>query len=187
LLDELGVKKCVMLGHSMGGYVTLAFAKAYPEYLNGFGLLHSTTASDSEERKDKRKQVLRFIETQGMKAYLDSFIPGLFKDQDKHRDLITELIGEALKGPDEGIKEAIHAMMKRGDSTSFLSANSLPVFWAIGKHDPVLPEKDLLKLTSLCPEAHVCSLQQSAHMGMFEEADTLNTALEPFLSRAFAY
>jgi pimeloyl-ACP methyl ester carboxylesterase len=62
LLDNLSISKCVMLGHSKGGYVSLAFANKYPEFLSAIGLLHSTALADSAERLEKRKQIIKFIE-----------------------------------------------------------------------------------------------------------------------------
>src|SRR5438309_1230925 len=69
-LEQLSVKKSILIGHSMGGYITLAFAEKYPEQLCGFGLFHSTAFADSEEKKETRRKGIRFIEEHGAYEFL---------------------------------------------------------------------------------------------------------------------
>ncbi len=70
VLDHLNISRCMMMGHSMGGYVTMAFADLYPQMLAGFGLIHSVATPDNEERKEKRKQVIALIEKSGKEVYI---------------------------------------------------------------------------------------------------------------------
>jgi pimeloyl-ACP methyl ester carboxylesterase len=58
LLRHENISSCIMLGHSMGGYITLAFAEKYPLLLTGLGLIHSTAFADSEEKKKNRARAL---------------------------------------------------------------------------------------------------------------------------------
>ena len=67
-----------LIGHSMGGYITLAFAEKYPEYLNSFGLFHSSAFADTGEKKETRRKAIGFIQSKGGYAFLKTSIPGLF-------------------------------------------------------------------------------------------------------------
>lgn len=183
LLDHLNISKCVMLGHSMGGYVSLAFANKYPEYLSAVGLLHSTALADSDERIEKRKQVIEFIEKNGKNAYIDKFIPTLFRDKVYHKEACNTLINEAKSGPQQGIIEAVKAMMIRKNQETYLTNTELPVFFGVGKYDAIIPEMDMLKQASRCKQAEICYLEDSAHCGMLEEPEKLSNAIIKFCNR----
>src|SRR5215210_649891 len=77
ILEEQSVSSCIMIGHSMGGYVTLAFAEKYPEMLAGFGLFHSSAYADSEEKKATRRKAIDFIRKNGTKEFLKTSVPNL--------------------------------------------------------------------------------------------------------------
>ncbi len=184
-LDALKIKSCVMIGHSMGGYVTLAFAKKHAQYLKGFGLLHSTAAADSQERMTKRRQTIKFIQENGKDAYFKNFFPTLFNDPEKSALAISNLIEEANKGTTEGIIDAIRAMMNRERTFDLLEQTKIPVFFAVGKYDNLIAEHDMLAQAALCNEAEICYLQESAHMGMLEEPTKLNHAIKHFIARVW--
>lgn len=183
-LTYLKVSKCVLMGHSMGAYVAMAFAEKYPQHLSGFGLIHSVATADNEERKAKRKQVVSFIEKNGKEAFIKHFIPGLFTEANQKKPYVQEFISEALSGPQEGIVAAVKAMMNRSDKLHVLEQTGVPVFFAIGKHDAIIPEEAMFKQASLPKESQICYLQSSGHVGMVEEPETLNKAMMEFCRRA---
>jgi pimeloyl-ACP methyl ester carboxylesterase len=180
MVDHTCGEPCIMLGHSMGGYVTLAFAAKYPDALAGFGLIHSTASADSEERRQKRKQALSFISSHGKEAYIRNFIPTMFANASLHPDDVDMLVSEGLKGPVEGITGAICAMMERQENFELLRSTFLPVFFGVGALDGLIPERDMLHQASLCRNADLCYLDQSGHMGMLEEPQKLCKAISEF-------
>lgn len=172
LLDYLAIKQCVMLGHSMGGYVTLAFAKKYPTLLTGIGLLHSTARADDDARKEKREQTKRVIETKGAPFFAKGFIPGLFA-KNTTPSLVTDFISVAESLTDEGLIAQVNAMKNRPDYTDFITHCALPIFWAIGKYDPLLPENTLFKQALSAKAAYIAYLANSSHMGHAEQPQEL--------------
>ena len=76
LMNE-GISACVVLGHSMGGYLTLAMAEKYPDLFRSFGLIHSSAFADSEEKKAARSKSIEFIKNNGANEFLRTAIPGL--------------------------------------------------------------------------------------------------------------
>jgi|688.fasta_scaffold109388_3 pimeloyl-ACP methyl ester carboxylesterase len=180
LLQQKGKTKVYLFGHSMGGYVSLAFAKLFPEYLKGIGLIHSTPIADSEERKDKRKQVIKFLEKHDTEIYLKNFIPPLFTE-DNAVKYATKFIEEGKKGPKEGIIEAVKAMMNREDNSELIEKLDIPFFWGIGKYDSLISENDLFTFAFKCKKPYIAYLKNSAHMSMVEEANELNKHIFQFI------
>jgi pimeloyl-ACP methyl ester carboxylesterase len=183
VIDYLKIKQCYLFGHSMGGYVSLAFAKKYKHLLAALGLLHSTAAKDSFERLTKRKQLIVFIQKNSPTLFYKTFFPALFFNKEDNKNAIQDLIKNAEKSNPSGVIEAIKAMMMREENYSVLETINIPVFFAIGKHDQIIIDKDMFEQAALCKTAEVCYLQNSNHMGMIEESNKLNKAIEQFVNR----
>jgi pimeloyl-ACP methyl ester carboxylesterase len=181
LLDYLEIKNCFMFGHSMGGYVTLAFAKQFSYMLIGFGLIHSTAAKDSFERLAKRTQLIKFIQKNGTSPFLKTFFPELFFDKEVNKEAINQLIENAESTPLLGVVEGIKAMMLREENFSLLEKTELPVFFAIGKYDTIITDNEMFAQAALCNKSQICYLQNSNHMGMVEECTQLNLSIEHFV------
>ena len=91
-LDELEIEKVTMVGHSLGGYITLAFAESYSNRLNGFSLVHSTAYPDSSEAKEGRVSSAYKIDEEGMEVFIDGLVPKLFAPNhvENHQKAIEE-------------------------------------------------------------------------------------------------
>lgn len=183
VLVQEKIETCIVIGHSMGGYVTLAFAELFPNKLKGFGLIHSLANADTEERKDKRKQVISFIQENGKEKYIKNFIPSLFAPN-AHKDIIESAIDQGLESDELGIIEVAKAMMLRPDRQSILRNTVLPVYFAIGKNDQLIPESTMFAQAAICQKSMVTYLEKSAHMGMIEEPELLNIGIKKFLALA---
>ncbi len=173
MLKFLNIEKCVIIGHSMGGYVTLSFAQQFPELLKGFGLLHSIATSDTPERIEKRNQVVKFINTFGKEKYVDSFIPGLFSPENQDQAYVSKAIATAKTSSTEGIINAALAMRDRLDLTQLLVQTKLPVYFGIGAKDALIPKELMLSQAASCEKAYLTVFNDSAHMAMQEEPQTL--------------
>ncbi len=178
--EKAGIEKCILIGHSMGGYATLAFAKKYSEFLSGIGLIHSTAAADTPERQTKRDQAIRFIEENGASAYTSNFVPPLFSEHNQTLPVVQQLVAEADKLSAESLTESLLSMKMRPESISFLERTPLPVLFVVGKNDTLIPEKAMMEQASLCKASSVVYLEQSAHMGMIEEAAKCAAGIKEF-------
>ena len=174
----------VLIGHSMGGYITLAFAKKYPEQLNGFGLFHSSAFADSEEKKEIRKKGIEFIHQHGAFEFLKNSTPNLFSplSRDEKPELIDGFIRSLSNFSDQSLVNYYEAMMQRPDRTELLKTIALPVLFVMGKYDNAVPLQDGLKQTHMPEKSYIHILHQSGHMGMLEEPDNSNHILKQFLS-----
>ncbi|MFT3981889.1 MAG: alpha/beta hydrolase [Ferruginibacter sp.] len=181
ILQKENIAKCCMIGHSMGGYISLSFAEKYPGMLCGLGLFHSSAYADDEAKKDTRRKGIEFIQNNGPLAFLKTSIPGLFADAEKSKADITELIGQAEAFSAEALIQYYNAMIARPDTTVVLQNTRTPVLFIMGVHDKAVPFQHSLEQSHLPSIAHIHILRNGAHMGMLEEKEASFTDLRNFL------
>jgi pimeloyl-ACP methyl ester carboxylesterase len=175
---------CTVIGHSTGGYITLALVENYWNHVNAFGLFHSSAFADPEEKKETRQKGIEFIKQHGAFEFLKTATPNLFSKNTKeqNQDLVTSFI-ETLKDFKPGALIAYYnAMMARPDRTHILKNTKKPVLFIAGEHDNAIPLNDVLKQCRLPEKSYFHLLKKSGHMGMMEETETANRILEEFLA-----
>lgn len=178
-----GPQLVTIIGHSMGGYITLAFAEKYPQYLNSFGLFHSSAFADNEEKKQVRSKAIDFIKIKGTSVFLRTSIPGLFTKYfaEAYPERINELIEKGKNFSAAALVQYYEAMIIRPDRTAVLKSFSKPILFIIGEFDNAIPLQSSLQQCYLPAQSHVHILNQSAHMGMWEEGEKSNQILFDFL------
>ena len=183
IADQETNEPFTLIGHSMGGYITLAFAEKYADRLNGFGLFHSTAFADSEEKKATRQKGIEFIRQHGAFEFLKTATPNLFspKTKDERPELIDKQIDGLRNFSPDSLVSYYQAMMARPDRVAVLKETTLPVLSIIGEHDAAVPMADTLKQGHLPEKSYIHILSDSGHMGMLEERDKSNHALYEFL------
>ena len=184
VLDNLGIEKCFMVGHSMGGYVALAFLERYPEMLKGISLFHSSPFADTEEKKQERDREIELLSS-GKKAQLFStHMPKVFAPDnvEKHLKKIAKLKERAQKTPQEYIVAVIAGMKERPDRSNILKDTQLPVQYIIGAKDNFIPMEILDKL-ELPTKSEVVILENSGHIGMYEEKKKSAKAIRAFVGK----
>ena len=176
-----------MIGHSMGGYITLAFAEKYPGSLKAFGLFHSSAFADNEEKKDTRRKAIEFIKTKGAHTFLKSTTPTLFAKAftEEYAEKITALIEEGKNFTNAALIQYYDAMINRPDRTAILQNFNNPILFIIGEHDQAIPLQSSLQQCYLPSRSNVNILTRSAHMGMWEEKEKANEILFNFLFNKF--
>ena len=139
VLGELRIRKAIFTGHSMGGYVALAFAELYPDMIKGLVLQNSTSRADSDERKLNRDRAIRAVK-QSYTNFVRLSIANLFSEANRERlDAEIEAVKlEALKTPLQGIVAALEGMKVRNDREVILHFAPYPKLLILGKQDPVL-------------------------------------------------
>ena len=183
LLEEEKINKCILLGHSMGGYITLAFAEKYPESLSRFGLIHSSAFADNEEKKRNRQRGIDLMEQYGAYSFLKNTIPNLFSQQFKEAfpAKLESLIEASKQFSTEACQQYYRAMMNRPDRTSVLKGNPLPVLFVIGTEDVAAPLNDLNKQIHLPLCSYIHIIENVGHMSMWEAPELLNSYLLEFI------
>ena len=182
LLKEEQVEKCIMLGHSMGGYITLAFAEKFAYLLKAFGFVHSTAFADSEEKKVSRKRGIEMIEQYGVYPFVKNTTPNLFAARFKaeHPDKIDLLIEQGKEFSKQALQQYYTAMMNRPGRTNVLRDSEVPVLFIVGTEDVAAPMQDVLEQVHLPAVAFVHIIKNTGHMSMWEAPAELNKYLLAF-------
>ena len=183
LLVEKEVEKCAIIGHSMGGYIALAFAEKYPQMLSGFGLFHSTAFADSDEKKEARNKIIETIKKSGSEVFIRASTPTLYAEEfvKLHPFIIAKHIEYASQFPPEALIAGMGAIRDRPDRRAVLKALRVPVMFIIGEKDKSISPADS-KSQIMMPKFFSSSiLDNVAHMGMVEEAEHCLAFLEKFL------
>ncbi|MNE33565.1 3-oxoadipate enol-lactonase 2 [compost metagenome] len=139
VLTKLRIRKAIFAGHSMGGYVALAFAELYPEHIKGLVLLNSTSRADSEERKTNRDRAIVAVK-QNYANFIRMSIANLFSEGNREKliEAIEKVKIEALKTPLQGIVASLEGMKIRKDREVLLHTTNYPKLLILGQQDPVL-------------------------------------------------
>lgn len=185
LLVQEEIHSCMLLGHSMGGYVTLAFAEMFPSQLKSFGLIHSTAFADSAEKKKNRIKGIELMEEYGGQSFLRTTTPNLFGESFKktHPEKIDELIEKAVAFSTHSLQAYYYAMMTRPDRSHILEGTSLPVLFILGTEDVAAPLNDVLQQTHLPLLSYIHILDGVGHMGMMESTERMNEYLSAFIQQ----
>lgn len=185
VLEKEGIEQCSMIGHSMGGYITLAFAKKYPGKIRATGLFHSSAYADDEAKKETRKKAIRVIQEKGAMAFLKTSIPGLFANEAASSSDINLLLERAKEFTPGALIQYYEAMIARPDTTDVLKNSKKPVLFLMGEHDKAVPFTHSLQQSCLPAISHIHILRNSAHMGMLEEKEKSFAILADFLQAVY--
>ncbi|MFN0048465.1 MAG: alpha/beta fold hydrolase [Cytophagales bacterium] len=181
-INHLEIKHFVVIGHSMGGYVALALAEKHPKSIMGLCLFHSTAYPDSEEKQAQRNKTIKYLNENGVEAFIRPFVPPLFHSPNRERckASIQKLIDIGLSTPLNVISESAAAMRDRPDRTHVLSESKFPVLFIVGKNDGAVKPEDSMAQSLLPSKSYVQILGETGHQGLFERESETIKMLEAF-------
>lgn len=182
VLAELRIRKCIIIGHSMGGYVALAFAELFPDFVKAIILLNSTSRADSDEKKANRDRAIKAVK-HNHKNFVSLSIANLFSEDNREK-LAAEIEHtkqQALKTPLQGIVATLEGMKIRKDREVLLHFGSFPILMILGKQDPVLKYDDAI---TQIEESRVELITfPDGHMSTIENRDDLLLEIQSFLKK----
>jgi pimeloyl-ACP methyl ester carboxylesterase len=166
-------ERVLLTGHSLGGYVTLAFAEKYPELLSAFCLFHSHPLADTEEVKQNRMREIALVEGGKKELIYQVNIPKAFAEEnvEKFGEEVLRATHIAKHTPDAGISAMLRGMMLRPDRRELLEKAALPVLWILGKGDRYIPYGKMTATIHPSTRVNIRTLQYSGHMGFIEEKE----------------
>lgn len=179
VLTKLRIRKATFVGHSMGGYVALAYAELYPESMRALVLLNSTSNADSEERKANRDRAIKAVK-KDYTTFIRLSIANLFSPDNRERliDEIEKVKLEALKTPLQGVVASLEGMKIRKDREVLLHLTPYPKMLILGKNDPVLIYENALE--QIEETAVKLVTLPDGHMSHIENREQLKTVLLDF-------
>ena len=172
ILEENDILEASFIGHSMGGYISLAFAEEYPTKINKLVLLNSSSEEDSQERKTNRDRAIKIIR-QNEIVFIKMAIASLFPEEKRNQfqHYIDEFSNEALDFPVEGIIATIKGMKIRKDRTSVLKSFQGDKYMISGIEDPIITISSSEKVAN---ESQTKLLKvRSGHMSVNENIDEI--------------
>lgn len=180
LVDKLKLKKVFLAGHSMGGYVALAFAEMYPDLVKGIIMMNSTARGDSDKKKKDRDRAINLVK-ENHKAFIRTAIPLLFRPKNRRNllDKVKEIKAEALTTSKQGVIAALEGMKIRNDREVLLHFAPYNVLFIAAKNDPVFPFEvleDQLKANRV-----TACITENGHMAHIEDFDIIMPAIKKFV------
>lgn len=186
-LGDHGIYEYFLIGHSLGGYISLAIAELFSHSVTGLGLINSTTFADAEEKKSTRDKLIRYIEKHGVASFTNNFVPTLFApdSRKKYESEIKILKEQAAKTSLEGAIGFAEAMKARPDRTHILVTSDKPTFIIAGDQDPAVPIHETELMKSKIKKGQSKILSNSGHLAFIEAKKESLEFIEAFLNQNF--
>lgn len=185
LLDHLRIPRAVVVGLSMGGYVTLRALARHPERFLGAVLCDTRSESDSDEGKLKRYEAIRTVKKEGSARFADDFVQLLFaRESFTRKPEAVELIRTIIRRtPPLSIAGTLLALASRTDTTGSLGKISLPVLIIVGEHDVITPPASSRSLHERIRKSELHVVPDAGHMTNLENPEFFNEKLLGFLTK----
>lgn len=183
---HLGLRKYVVVGHSMGGYVALALTELYPDDVKGLCLFHSNALADSAEKKKERDRTIEAVK-KNHKQFINELILNLFAPDNisSLQEEVKKLKSIASKTSKQGIIAGLEGMKGRKSREGILKAASFPILFIAGKQDALISINTILPQLTLAKNGTLLVLENAGHAGFYEaKEETLNT-IEKFTKKCF--
>jgi 3-oxoadipate enol-lactonase len=180
LMDRLDLRKAVLVGHSMGGYVSLAFAQVYPDRLAGLALVTSHSGADSSERRQGRLRLAERVRRKGVKAVVEANLER-YSPNAQVRELTGELI---LRSSAKSVIAALKGMAERPDYSDLLPQLKMPCVIVAGSEDVIVSAEKAREMVQMLSRGWLVEIPGGGHMPMFEAPDLVSAAIQDLTRRA---
>ena len=182
-LMDLQISSALIIGHSLGGYVTLSLTALHPELVLSFGLFHSTVFADSEEKRENRNRIIQFVQKNGVQPYIDTFVPGLFFDKSSPAlQTVHDIASQTELQPLIGY---LQAMRDRPDRSGLLLNNGNPKILIAGMEDTWVPIQIYREMAKMAQNSNLFEMKDTAHMGFFEAKNECQMVTKRFAHEIF--
>jgi 3-oxoadipate enol-lactonase len=183
LLQHCGTGPVVLVGHSMGGYVALAFAREFPEMLRGLVLVGTKAGPDTAEVAAGRRATAEKVASQGVQELIDTMAPRMLAACNRDADRVGQVRGLMASSSTAGVVGALLGMAERPDSTALLATIVVPTLVVTGAEDALIPPTESTALARAIPGAHLSVVPDAGHLVAFEQPEAFHRALTDWLTR----
>jgi 3-oxoadipate enol-lactonase len=182
LLDSLNVDKAVIMGHSMGGYVTLALWRMASERFLGFGMINSQATADTEEGKQGRYKTAEKVFTEGVGVVAQAMMPKLFAPNVPEDESFIEQVRTTIMNTrPNGIIGSLKGMAARPDSTNMLAEINVPALILTGDKDQLIPPQKSDAMATAIKQSSLVTVEDAGHLPMLEQPQATLMAMRNFL------
>ncbi len=186
VMDDLNLRRYVLVGHSMGGYAALAFADLFNDHVSGLCLFHSTSLPDSSEKKQDRQRAIDAVKKDHL-VFVSNFFDRLFAKENiaNLQDEIAKLKNNAIKLSKQSIVNSLEGMKDRKKRDWILEFAKYPILFIVGKQDAVIPSKSILHQAESVKRKEILFLENAGHMGFLESPDECLKAIRRLAHNSF--
>jgi pimeloyl-ACP methyl ester carboxylesterase len=177
------LETALIVGHSMGGYIALAFAKNNAEQVTALGLVHSSVFADDDAKKEARAKNMVFIANNGTEAFIKQSTPNLFAPTfvDEHKLWLQNYIQSLYYMAPQVLINYTESMKNRADSADWIKETAIPILYIIGDADKAIPFEKSMQQCHLPNISYIHILKNVGHMGMFEANKCFNQYINAFV------
>jgi pimeloyl-ACP methyl ester carboxylesterase len=184
LVQQLKTGPVVLIGHSMGGYVSFAFLRQYPEMVRGLILVGTKSGNDTPEAAAGRRATAEKVQAKGIEVVIEAMAPKMLAADNHDRAMAEEVRGFMTPSKPAGVIGALLGMAERPDATAELARISVPTLVVSGADDTLIPPTESEKLAQVIPGSQLNIIPQAGHLVAFEQPEKFNHVLEEWLDRA---
>ena len=183
LLDTLSVRRAVVGGLSMGGYVLFSLYRRRPDLFTGVILADTRADPDTKEARDNRQRLIALASTQGVSGVADDMVPKLLGATTRATGPAVDARLRALIAANQpgAVQAALRAMMTRDDSSALLPAMRLPALVVVGEEDTLTPPSLSEAMFRELPQASLAVIRGAGHLSNMEQPQAFNAEVLGFL------
>jgi len=184
-LKSQQITECIVIGHSLGGYISLEILRKHHEFVKSIGLFNSSAFADPPDKKENRNKLIDFINNNGVAPFLKTFVPSLFypPTSKKYQGIIDDIEKDGLSIKPESVMAYAAAMRDRMDSSDLLKKYPDKIMLIAGEHDQNVPLDKTREMAGYLPSAHTYIMPESAHMSIFEQSKHCYEAIRTFVGK----
>lgn len=182
LLQHLRLESAVIIGHSMGGYIALAFARKYAKMLRGLVLVATRSTADSPDAAAGRRATAEKVRTEGTAPLIANMAPKMIAAGNAHSglpDFVQMMMGRASQ---DGVVATLRGLADRPDSTPLLPTITVPTLVITGTDDDLIPASESEKMAAVIPRARLEKIAGAGHLVAYEKPAEFNAALRRWLA-----
>lgn len=183
LMQHLELGPVTLVGHSMGGYVALAFAKAYPQALQGLVLVGTRSGADTPESAAARRELAEKVRKEGTAIVVEAMAPNMLSAQNQDPGMAAAVRGFMRPSSPKGVVGALLGMADRPDMGAWLEQIRVPTLVVTGADDTVIPPSESEALAKAIPNAQMSLIPGGGHLVAFECAEAFNEVLRVWMSK----
>lgn len=184
LFKKLNTGPVVLVGHSMGGYVALAFARQFPEMLCGLVLVGTKAGADTADAAAGRRATAEKVKTEGVRVVIDAMAPKMLAADSQDPTMTEQVRRFMAPSQPEGVIGALLGMAERPDSTPSLGQIAVPTLVITGAQDTLIPPTESEKLAKGIPLAQLSVIPHAGHLVALEQSDAFNFMMKNWLIKS---
>ena len=179
---QLQTGPVVVVGHSMGGYIALAFEKAYPMFLSGLVLVSTKAGADSPEAAQARRETAKKVQAEGIGSVVEAMAPKMLAATNTDPHMAQAVLDIMWSASPKGVENALLGMAARPDERECIQDIRVPTLVVTGADDIIIPPQESVAMADAIPDAHLVVIPHAGHLVAFEQSIAFNAALTHWLA-----